>query len=290
MLTLTQNPSHVTTLPDVESERLKAAYPNLWSDPWTQCLTCQFQRKTDDPLSFPDEQKTFQWYAPGTRNVGEYLCNCSEQWVMHRFLLSRGVAKNYQRMGRGDTVGVSQSVKSAVASYLQMSDAYIDRGRGLVLHSPHMGTGKTLMVNLTIKELLYKGVDSYFASMNNIVEMYTSGWRSPEDKSVFESRIMNCRVLALDDLGKEQSGNTPGFIKTLIDRVIRYRTANSYPTIITSNLTKSQLEDTYGVYIMSLLMENSVFVECPGSDYRASKMERDDTEIRLGLNRPLVWR
>lgn len=289
MLTLTQNPSHVTTLPDVESERLKAAYPNLWSDPWTQCLTCQFQRKTDDPLSFPDEQKTFQWYEPGTRNVGEYLCNCSEQWVMYRWLLNRGIPKNYQRLGRGDTEQVPEPVKAAVKNYLDRADDYIDRGVNLILHSPHAGTGKTMMMMLAAKGLLFEGVDVFVAQMNSIVEMYTSGWRSKEEKDHFERRIMNCTVLGLDDLGKEQSTNTPEFINRLMDRVIRHRTANSFPTLVTSNFTKDQLQGGYGTYVMSLLSETAKFVEVHGTDFRQAARVRMDEEMDLGLKRPLVW-
>lgn len=289
MLTLPPIPSHVLTLPDAESERLKAAYPNLWADPWSQCLTCQFQRKTDDPLGFPDEEKTFKWYAPGTRDVAEYQCNCLEQWLMYRWLLNRGIPKNYQRLGRGDTASVSQKVKAEVANYLEKSGDYIDRGVNLVLHSPHAGTGKTMMAMLGAKGLLHSGVDVFVAQMNTIVEMYTSGWRTKEEKDFFEKRIMNCTVLVIDDLGKEQTSNTPDFIKRLIDRVIRHRVANSFPTWITSNFTKDQLLSGYGTYVLSLLSETAFFVEVHGTDYRQSARERMEEEISLGLNRPFVW-
>lgn len=288
MLELQPNPVHVTTLPDAESERLKAAYPNLWSDPWSQCLTCQFQRLTDDPGSYPDENKTFLWYD-AAREVVEYRCNCMEQWMMYRWLLNRGIPKNYQRLGRGDTANVPTNVKAAVKNYLDLSDEYIDRGVNLILHSPHAGTGKTLMMMLAAKTLLYKGVDVYVAQMNTIVEMYTSGWRTKEEKDHFEKRIMNCTVLGIDDLGKEQSNNTPDFIKRLIDRVIRHRTANSFSTLVTSNSTKDDLQTDYGTYVMSLLSESAELVEVHGVDFRNSARDRMNEEIRLGLKRPLVW-
>lgn len=289
MLELPQNPPHVTTLPDVESERLKAAYPNLWSDPWSQCLTCQFQRHTDDPLTFPDDQKTFKWYAPGTRDIAEYKCNCVEQWVMYRWLLNRGIPKNYQRLGRGDTEHVSANVKQDVKQFLERADDYIDRGVNLILHSPHPGTGKTMMMMLASKHLLQSGVDVYVAQMNTIVEMYTSGWRSKEEKDYFEKRIMNCTVLGLDDLGKEQTGNTPDFIVRLVDRVIRHRTANSFSTLVTSNFTKEKMQSGYGSYVLSLLSETAKFIEVNGTDFREAAHDRMEQELDAGLKRPLVW-
>lgn len=289
MLTLTPNPAHVTTLPDVDSERLKAAYSNLWANPWAQCLTCQFHLGQEDPLSVPDEAKTFKWYAPGTEEIVDWQCNCTEQWVMYRWLLNRGIPKTYQRLGRGDTSQVPKKVKGAVKNYLDNAAAYIDHGRSLVLHSPHSGTGKTMMAMLTGKGLLYNGFDVQVAQMNSLVEMFTSGWRTTEEKNHFEKRIMNCTILIIDDLGKEQEGGMPPFLKKLIDRLFRHRTANSLPTIITSNFTKDQMQAAYGTYVMSLLSETTTFVEVHGSNFRDSANERTDLEIRLDLKRPLVW-
>lgn len=266
-------------LEDPDSGRLRAQHPALWEDPHKTCITCRFEKTGT---------KTFRWWDASRKGVVTWECNCVAQWITHRYLLHNGIGKTYQRLGWADAVDVPEQTQLQSMTYLDRSDTYVERGVNLILHSPDPGTGKTLMLMLIGKGLIERGHDVFVAQMNSIVEMYTSGWRSKEEKDHFERRIMNCGVLCIDDLGKEVGEKHVDFIDRLLDRVVRHRTASSAPTLVTTNLTPTQLETGYNQYVASLLTETCVFVETSGLDWRPRARERMQQEIEQDLVRPLV--
>lgn len=275
--------NHRWVLEEPDSVRLTAMYPDLWDDPNASCITCLFHRQ-------PGRDKVFRWYDSSRENVVDWSCNCADQWRLHRWLLHHGITKAYQRLGWMDAIDVPGHVQATALDYVDNSAWYVERGMNLILNSPNAGTGKTLTLMLTAKELLDAGVDVYVAQMNTIVEMYTSGWRDKDLKEYFEQRIMNCGVLVIDDLGKERGENRIDFIDKLVDRVVRHRIASQKPLLVSSNLTNDQIEAAYGSYVASLLTETTTFVDASGPDWRPRAQERMREEIRLRLSRPVVIR
>lgn len=268
-------------LEDSDSNRLKAEYKNLWADPQTSCITCHFERK-------PDRSRTFMWWNGPRTDIVEWECNCTSQWIMYRYMLSNGIGKNYQRLSWEDIADVPADTQVQVMDYLDQCDAYTERGMNLILHSEDAGTGKTLMFMLGAKGLMLRQHDVFVAQMNDIVEMYTSGWRDKSAQDYFEYRIMNCEILGIDDLGKESGDRSIDFIDKLLDRVFRRRVGAATSTWVTTNRTREQLQTGYGKYVASLLTESCVFVETSGMDWRPRALERTQGEITRGLVRPLV--
>lgn len=266
-------------LETAESDRLKSAYPALWADPQLSCVTCRFERTGT---------KTFRWWNEDRSEIVDWECNCTHQWILHRYLLHNGVPMQYQKLGWMDATGVPDETVDQARDYLKRADFYVDAGVNLVLWSPDTGTGKTMTSMLLAKELMRQGADVFVAMMTSIVEMYTSGWRSKEDKDHFERRIMNCGVLVIDDLGKELPENKLDFLDRLIDRVIRHRVASCTPTLITTNHTPDMLKSGYNRFVASLLTESCVYIETAAMDWRPKVNERQIYEAEHGLRRPLV--
>jgi DNA replication protein DnaC len=79
---------------------------------------------------------------------------------------------------------------------------------------------------------------------------------------------LNVRVLVLDDLGKEATSeyNVAGF-----DELLRTRYDKGLPTIVTTNLERSQWKTKYGTAMGSFVYEafNRVIIE--GKDLRRNK-------------------
>jgi DNA replication protein DnaC len=270
-------------LEENDSSRLQIQYPALWSDPQKSCITCFFETK-------PNAEKIFQWWNDARTEVVEWECDCVSQWILHRKLLHHGIGKAYQRLSWMDATHVPLGSQEQALNYLENGVRYTERGMNLIFHSPDAGTGKTMMLMLLAKGLLSMGVDVYVAQMNSIVELYSSGWRSAEEKAYFERRVMNCGVLGIDDLGKETGQNRIDFIDKLLDRVIRHRTANAMPVVTTTNLTPEQIGSGYKGYVMSLLSETCDYVETAGRDWRPASLSRMKEEVALGLSRPVVLR
>lgn len=264
-------------LETVESDRLKASHSALWADPQTSCITCRFERTGS---------KTFRWWNEDRSEVVDWECNCTAQWIMNRYLLFNGIDMTYQKLGWTDATHVHPDVVSQARDYLAQSLFYVDSGFNLIFWSKNPGTGKSMSMMILGKELMQAGHDVFVAPITEVINMYTSGWRSQDEKNYFERRIMNCGVLIIDDLGKEMGQNRIDFLDRLIDQVIRHRVAASQPMLITTNFTKEMLASSYGPYVASLLTERCIYLEARGVDWRENVGLRLLDEI--SMRRPLV--
>jgi DNA replication protein DnaC len=216
---------------------------------------------------------------------------------MHRYFLHSGIGLAYQRMNWG-MVEVEQGAVDLVKEWREYAERYVPAGVGLILHGS-IGSGKTMLSALLLKELLADGWDGYFVTFSGLLDEFASGWRDEEQKRWFRDRITNADVLVVDDVGRELKQRS--FVKgegaidrsrpmavSTMDEVLRYRVAHCRPTIITTNMTTEDLTSDYGSNIMSLLNEKSATYEFVGSDYRRTAYSNQDKEIQLGLTRPVV--
>jgi DNA replication protein DnaC len=176
-----------------------------------------------------------------------------------------------------------------VLEYVENREAYIGRGLGLVLTGSR-GTGKTLLANLLVKDLISHGVTCYATTFSDMIESFAEGWRDREVSRWFSQRVRNAQVLLIDDLGRERNKGPESVGDNMLESTIRYRVANNLPTLITTNLTEADVGTGYGGHTMSLLSEKAIFLPVPGADARKHAVpSRAMKEIRLGINqRPVV--
>lgn len=266
------NPIGIRTLTSEESDRLKRAKPDCPPSP-AQCITCKGTGK-------------FQWWDdPATMGMAvQYECPCKDQWILHRRLLLSGIGLSYQRLSWTDMRWCDDDAMGLTLDYLDDRQANLDNGYGMLFHG-RKGSGKTALAVLLLKRLIGEGVDGYFTTFNEMIETFTSGWTDNADKAWFHRRVKNAGVLVIDDPGRERHSALPG---PLLDEVIRHRTSDLRPTIITTNHTLSQFQEAYGEYVMSLLTERAHTYEFKGSDVRPQSNDRTKAEMKAGLTRPLV--
>lgn len=268
-------PPQIRLLTDGELTRLRSRYPKLPTSP-KHCITCK-------------GTGTFRWwYGEGSeRRVETYRCNCPDQWTLNLYLLNANIGLVYQRISWSD-VATEPGAVAKVEGYLARSEAYVDAGVGLILHGT-IGAGKTMLESLILKHLLGMGYDGYFTTFSEMIDTYTGGWNSAEEKAWFHRRIKNAEVLAIDDVGREYQGRkSSGLPESTFDEVIRHRVAAATPTIITTNLSLDRLQEGYGGNVMSLLHERSTSYRFTGEDFRDRQRTRVDEEVTLGLTRPVV--
>jgi len=274
MLTQPPLPGHIRPPWDSELTRLRGKYGNLATV--GDCLTCR-------------GRKTYLWYAPdGTAQ--EYGCDCEAQWTLHLWLLSSGVEKNHQRLFWWDMTATEDEALGAVAKYVQYAETYADQGRGLVLYGGH-GSGKTSLAVLLLKTLIALGYDGYFTTFTEMLDTYTGGWRSPNDKAWFDARVKNAGVLVIDDVGREHQGRTAsGLPERAFEEVLRHRISSGVPTFVTTNKAPEEINQGYGGGVMSLLAERSTTYHFRAEDFRRADSVKDrfDDEARLGLTRPIA--
>lgn len=271
MHTLQPNPPSIWPLRDVDLRRLEEKYPDM-SMSTANCVTC-------------GGAGTFRWLFEG--EPAEYQCNCEEQLYLHQWLLNSGIDKNYQRLGWDDAEAVEPSALETVLDYVEKIGPRASRGIGLVMHGAARGTGKSLLATLLLKMLIADGYDGFFVTFQSLLDLFTSTWKSNEEKRWFEARICNAGVLVIDDMAREYAGRL-GIAAALVDHVLRTRVAAQRPTIITTNKSLDELGELYSVNALSLLQGCSISVEFTGSDYRPKHLERLLDEADRGLTRPIV--
>ncbi len=280
VVSLPSVPDEVRLISDDEIQRL---LDNKTSDfyvpnpnregPQFNCITCGGEGE-------------FRWYEGDSWNAVSYLCDCLNQWRLFAAFTSANVPINLQRISWSDLRGIDREDFDFVDSYLSEIHLNIRQGRGLLLHGTH-GTGKSAIAALIIKKVISLGYDGYYITFSYLVDMYTSTWRDNAEKKWFHRRIKNASFLVIDDLGKEAELHK-GIVLPFVDEVLRHRTAQASPTIITSNLDITKIHLRYGPNIYSLLTESTTTHEFQGKDFRLLTNKRTLEEMSGGLDRPIV--
>lgn len=266
----------IRVLRTAESERLVSRYSsgNILAASPKECPTCF-------------GAKTFRWYD-ADRQIVDYECDCKSQWILQRYLLYNGVLKNYQTLDWDDVL-IQGVVVDTFVDYVTNMDYYVKTGTSLFIHG-HPGLGKSMLSALLLKRALSIGYEGHFTSFIELRDGYSASWKDADSREWFSRKVKNTGLLVIDDPGRENT-TTPKaleFSQSLIDDVIRTRTASVLPTIITSNYTPSQFREAYGDAVSSLLDERTLIREATGISYRAKVANRNDEEIALKLTRPIV--
>lgn len=169
----------------------------------------------------------------------------------------------------GDT-SKADSPKRIITGYLSQIARMRELGAGLVMWGPN-GTGKTSMGAIILKEARRQGFSAMFLESAAIKTLVV-------DKTMYDSesgvtvwaRAHTVDFLLLDDLGKGAQDST-GFGERLLDELIRARYADKKPTIMTTNVNKSRLEEVIKPSTLHTLKGSCAQVLVDGHDYRTQE-------------------
>ena len=258
-------------LPDADNSRLERKEPGFGKGYEKWCPTCSKKGK-------------YIW-----RDV-EVECDCEHQVALFKWYSSSGIGANYQRLDWDDYVVDTPSkaaLKGGVTKYLDNAQEFLRQGMGLYL-SGDIGVGKTMLLNLVLKDLVKAGYSCFATTFAQMIEMYTAGWTDKEEKQWFQRKFLNSQFLLLDDVGKERDTKI-ALNETTFDAILRQRVTDGRPTFISTNPTADAMEERYGKAILSLVREQSLEELVTGVDYRPKANKRRIEEVLLkGWTRPIV--
>lgn len=148
-----------------------------------------------------------------------------------------------------------------VEIHAELADwARLPAGRNVVLIGP-VGTGKTHAALAAARARLERGDDVLFLPVTEAIAALRPGG----DAGVAR-RLTHADVLVLDDVGAERSTD---WSDAAIFDVVNRRTMDQRSTVITSNLSPSDLADALGARLYSRLVgERAVTLRLAGADRR----------------------
>lgn len=172
------------------------------------------------------------------------------------------------------TAGKRPSPRKYITDVVKECKEYIqnfaaDRGNILFYGAP--GVGKTFLTNCIARELLDQGfMVVYLTSFQffDILSEYVFRKDSLQDNGVSFQYMMDCDLLIIDDLGTEVINS---FVASQLFQCLNQRLLNRKGTIISTNLSLSQIKDAYSERVYSRILENYRIYNIYGDDIRVMK-------------------
>lgn len=218
-------------------------------------------------------------------------CDCDKERKRQEEEARRKAEAEYERQRNHKYSLMDEKARQAVFDKLTISaenKRYIDaaenyckhwaenrrQNRGLLFYGG-TGKGKTTLACCMANRLIDDGIAVKLTSVNALIQRVKDSYRNhgEDGETAIKAEIKNTPLLVLDDLGAEYKTEwSTSFLYDIIDT--RYRSGK--PTIITTNLSLSQLKehltDKNGIpRAFDRLIEVLHPVEFTGSNYRAAQ-------------------
>jgi DNA replication protein DnaC len=155
-------------------------------------------------------------------------------------------------------------------------------GAGLFLTGPR-GLGKTTLAAMALKSIIEQRYIGWYVTAPTLEEMLmerialsTVISKGGGSESQFESweaintRLHKARLtyecVVLDDIGRERSASS--YVRDFIEGLVRARYDRGLPTIVTSNMSYEDFNETWGAQAVSFLREACKLIRFAGEDRR----------------------
>ena len=143
---------------------------------------------------------------------------------------------------------------NACLAYTDKFDEYCKQGRG-ILFTGSTGSGKTHLASGIANELIEREIPVKFEVVPELLQKIQATYSSfAESEDSVISPLKKCRLLILDELGGEKPSE---WTMTILHNIINYRYINYKPTIITTNLTTSELGNVLGARTVDRILDKN---------------------------------
>lgn len=194
--------------------------------------------------------------------------------VVKKVLNQHGFFEQGLNYALGDMV-LEEPIVSKTKKYIENFNDYSSRGHGLYLFG-QLGVGKTTLATVIAHEVFKKNVlqssllNIEFVTANEFLQVCRDKMKNREDRKIY-SELVQCDLLILDNLGNEyqwKSEESGNFVSCALDELIKQRTGNNRPTIITSNIKPQDIAEKYGEVIQDLICSNCYGIDMGGAAIR----------------------
>ena len=167
------------------------------------------------------------------------------------------------------------SPREKMAEILSFCKEYaedFDRNSPSILMEGRTGLGKTHLSLAIVGKVIEKGYSVLYNSAQNFFRELQNERFGKSGSSAFENMMLECDLLVIDDLGAEFSTT---FTVSALYNIVNTRINTGLPTIISTNLTLTEIENQYSNRISSRFIGEYSILYFEGSDIRQIKNEEN---------------
>ena len=180
--------------------------------------------------------------------------------IKEKELLQAGIFERFKNVSF-QTIKVDDDIKEnaeMIYRYAKKIDKYVAEGKGLILSGSY-GTMKTTLAVCVLRKFIEQGGSGLFIPMCSIMDnLYSMRTRSLEEWYRFETKLRETKLLVIDDLGGEDT--SAPWVLPKVNSIITERYNRKKTIIITTNMTKNELVNTYSGRIIDRLKSTNFYI------------------------------
>ena len=203
-----------------------------------------------------------------TGYTGTAQCDCLKQRIVHALYSQSGIAhmlqtNNFNTLSYEYYEGADlEAFQNAVQTCQDMVQHFSTDKTNLLFYGT-VGCGKSFLSGCVAKALIDKGVSVVYFSATQLFDILYQNtlYNGLED-------LYNYELIIVDDLGAEM---TNSFVTTALFSFLNERILRGKATIISTNLSLSDLKERYSERIVSRIIQNFKLCKLSGPDIRILK-------------------
>ncbi len=205
------------------------------------------------------------------------LCECYKRALAEEYLRASGMDGLFAEctFRKFDvTLFPEGSSREQMNKLLEFSKKYVrtfSSASPSLLFSGTPGCGKTFLSICIGCGLIRQGVFVLYAPVQTMIADLEAATFRNGDPSLPPSEYLEAELLILDDLGTEFYSS---FVEAKLYEILNTRIVKKKPTVISTNLTPSEREETYSARVNSRLNYSYMNLNFPSADLRRAQKER----------------
>lgn len=164
-----------------------------------------------------------------------------------------------------------------IVLYTDQQDKALKTGFGLFIQGDN-GSGKSFIAARILKHALCKGYSGYFILMADLIDATFDALRDAEVRKDLEKLAVQTDFLVIDEIDKgfqDQNDNVQRILLPLLKKRCDYF---KKPLIVTSNVTKANIDQSVGKTIASMFTERLTEINFIGN-YRPQILDKLENEF-----------
>ncbi len=185
---------------------------------------------------------------------------------------------NFGAWGRADAS--IPEIKESMKDFVENTDLWLKKGRGLYLWSEAKGSGKSFCACILANELLANGYKVRFARCADLLDMATDSSKAGRGEVTQIERLKTVPMLILDDLAENRAGKV--YFADVLFKILDYRLSENLVTIITSNFRMRNLP--YDSWLLDRLNRVCLSIQFPEISVRTIEAQQELADFRKEIH------